>query len=85
MRMQLPGIFHPLNEIIFNPSAKKGDPDWRVMYLGVGDAGTGERPGPTRLYAQRLYNYQGKVLRIIPSLSEHTSTSTISENGRWCY
>ena len=83
LRMQLPGIFHPLNEFIFNPLAKKGDPDWRVMYLGVGDAGTGERPGPTRLYAQRLDNYQGKVLRIIPSLSEHTSTSTISENGRY--
>lgn len=83
MRMQLPGIFHPFNEIIFNPSAKKGDPDWRVMYLGVGDAGTGERPGPTRLYSQRLDNYQGKVLRIIPTLNEHATTSTISENGRY--
>lgn len=83
MRMHLPGIFHPLNEIIFNPAAKKGDPDWRVMYLGVGDAGTGERPGPTRSYPQRLDNYQGKVLRIIPTLNEHTSTSTISENGRY--
>lgn len=83
MRMQLPGIFHPLNEMIFNPTAKKGDPEWKVMYLGVGDAGTGERPGPTRYYAQRLDNYQGKILRIIPSLNEHKSTSTISENGRY--
>lgn len=83
LRMQLPGIFHPLNEMIFNPTAKKGDPDWRVMYLGVGDAGTGERPGPTRLYAQRLDNYQGKILRIIPMISEHTATSTLSENGRY--
>lgn len=83
MRMQLPGIFHPLNEMIFNPTAKKGDPEWRVMYLGVGDAGTGERPGPARLYAQRLDNYQGKILRIIPMLNEHTSTSTISKNGRY--
>lgn len=83
MRMQLPGIFHPLNEIIFNPAARRGDPDWRVMYLGVGDAGTGERPGPARMYAQRLDTYQGKILRIIPMLSEHTSTSTISENGRY--
>lgn len=83
MRMQLPGIFHPLNEIIFNPAAKKGDPDWRVMYLGVGDAGTGERQGPARLYSQRLDNFHGKVLRIIPMLNEHTSESTISENGRY--
>ena len=83
LRLQLPGIFHPLNEMIFNPTAKKGDSDWKVMYLGVGDAGTGERPGPTRYYAQRLDNYQGKVLRIIPSLNEHKSTSTISNNGRY--
>ncbi len=83
LRMQLPGIFHPLNEMTFNPVARRGDPDWRVMYLGIGDAGTGERPGPMRLYAQRLDNYQGKVLRIIPMLSEHQSTSLISENGRY--
>ena len=83
LRMQVPGLFHPLNEITFNPAARPGDPDWRVMYLGVGDAGTGERPGPMRLYAQRLDTYQGKVLRIIPMLSEHASTSTVSENGRY--
>ena len=83
LRMQLPGIFHPLNEMIFNPVARPGDPEWRVMYLGIGDAGTGERQGPMRMYAQRLDTYQGKVLRIIPKLDEHISTSTISENGRY--
>lgn len=83
LRMQLPGIFHPLNEMIFNPTAKKGDPEWRVMYLGVGDAGTGERSGPTRNYAQRLDNYQGKILRIIPMINEHTTTSILSENKQY--
>lgn len=83
IRMQLPGIFHPLNEMIFNPTAKKGDSEWRVMYLGVGDAGTGERPGATRLYAQRLDNYQGKILRIIPMLNEHNNTSSLSTNGQY--
>lgn len=82
-RLQVPGLFHPLNEIIFNPAARPGDPDWRVMYLGIGDAGTGERPGPMRMHAQRLDTYQGKVLRIIPMLSEHQSTSKVSENGRY--
>jgi mono/diheme cytochrome c family protein len=82
-RMQLPGLFHPLNEITFNPAARPGDPDWRVMYLGVGDSGTGERPGPMRLHAQRLDTLHGKILRIIPMLSEHTSTSTVSQNGRY--
>ena len=83
LRMQLPGLFHPFNEITFNPAARPGDPDWRVMYLGVGDSGTGERPGPMRMHAQRLDTLHGKILRIIPMLSEHASTSTVSENGRY--
>jgi hypothetical protein len=83
LRLQLPGLFHPFNEITFNPAARPGDPEWRVMYLGVGDSGTGERPGPMRLYAQRLDTLNGKILRIIPMLSEHASTSTVSENGRY--
>jgi mono/diheme cytochrome c family protein len=82
-RMQIPGRFHPLNEITFNPAARRGDPDWRVMYLGVGDSGTGERPGPMRMHAQRLDTLHGKVLRIIPMLSEHASGSTVSDNGRY--
>ncbi len=82
-RLYVSGLFHPLNEITFNPTARPGDPDWRVMYLGIGDAGTGERPGPMRMYAQRLDTYQGKVLRIIPRLSEHAASSTISENGQY--
>ena len=83
LRLYVPGLFHPLNEITFNPAAQPGDPDWRVMYMGIGDAGTGERPGPMRLHAQRLDTFQGKVLRIIPALSEHTATSTVSDNGRY--
>ena len=83
LRMQLPGLFHPFNEMTFNPAARPGDPDWRVMYLGVGDSGTGERPGPMRMHAQRLDTLHGKILRIIPMLSEHTSTSTVSANGRY--
>jgi len=83
LRMQLPGLFHPLNEMIFNPAARPGDPEWRVMYLGVGDSGTGERPGPMRLHAQRLDTLHGKILRIIPMMSEHTATSTVSANGRY--
>ena len=83
LRLQVPGLFHPLNEMTFNPAARRGDPDWRVMYLGIGDAGTGERQGPMRMHAQRLDTFQGKILRIIPMLSEHRSTSTVSANGRY--
>ena len=83
LRMHAPAYMHPLNEITCNPAARPGDPDWRIMYLGVGDSGTGERPGPMRMYTQRLDTHQGKILRIIPSLNEHASTSTLSENGRY--
>jgi hypothetical protein len=83
LRLQLQSPIHPLGEITFNPSARRGDPDWRVMYVGVGDAGTGEQKDIRRLNPQRLDNFNGKILRIIPDLREHTATSTVSENGRY--
>jgi len=83
MRLQLPTPIHPMGEMTFNPAAKPGDPDWRVMYIGSGDAGAGEQKDIRRLNPQRLDTLGGKILRIIPDLREHTSTSTISENGRY--
>jgi len=83
LRMQLSSPIHPLGEMAFNPTARRGDPDWRVMYVGVGDAGTGEQKDIRRLNPQRLDNLNGKILRIVPDLREHTSTSTVSENGRY--
>jgi len=67
----------------FNPSAHRGDPDWRVMYVGVGDSGMGEQRDQRRLNPQRLDTMGGKILRIIPDLREQRSTSTVSENGRY--
>ena len=83
LRLQLSSPIHPLGELTFNPVAKRGDPDWRVMYVGVGDAGTGERPDLRRLNPQRLDNFNGKILRIVPDLREHAASSTVSENGRY--
>jgi len=83
LRLQLPGAIHPLGEMAFNPAAKRGDPDWRVMYLGSGDAGTGEQRDARRMNPQRLDTIVGKILRIVPDLREHMATSTVSENG--CY
>jgi hypothetical protein len=83
-RLQLNNRIHPLGDLVFNPVARAGDPDWRVMYVGVGDSGSGESPRPdTRPNPQRLDTLVGKILRIIPSLSDHQSTSTISDNGRY--
>jgi mono/diheme cytochrome c family protein/glucose/arabinose dehydrogenase len=83
LRLQLASPIHPLGEMTFNPAARRGDPDWRVMYIGVGDAGTGEQRDIRRLNPQRLDTLLGKILRIIPDLRAHTSTSTVSENGRY--
>ena len=83
LRVQLTGKAHPMGEIIFNPTAKPGDPDWRVMYVGQGDSASGESNTPFRSNPQRLDTLLGKVLRIIPDLNEHTSTSTVSDNGRY--
>jgi mono/diheme cytochrome c family protein len=83
MRWQLASPIHPLGELTFNPTARRGDADWRVMYVGVGDSGTGEQRDIRRLSPQRLDNFNGKILRIVPDLREHRATSTISENGRY--
>jgi mono/diheme cytochrome c family protein len=83
MRLQHPTPIHPLGEMTFNPAARRGDPDWRVMYIGVGDAGSGEQRDGRRMNPQRLDTLVGKILRIVPDLREHASTSTLSENGRY--
>ena len=83
LRMQLASPIHPLGEMTFNPAARRGDPDWRVMYIGVGDTGSGEQKDMRRLNPQRLDTLQGKILRIVPDLREHSATSTVSENGRY--
>ena len=83
LRVQYPLAPHPLGEMTFNPVARPGDPDWRVMYLGAGDSQSGEQRDSRRLNPQRLDTLVGKILRIIPDLREHTSTSVVSENGRY--
>jgi hypothetical protein len=83
MRVQLATPIHPMGEMTFNPAAKKGDPDWRVMYIGSGDSGSGEQRDGRRMNPQRLDTLSGKILRIIPDLREHTTTSRVSDNRRY--
>lgn len=83
LRVEHINRIHPLGEMIFNPYAAPGDPDWRVMYIGIGDASTGDAGDEKRLYPQRLDSYYTKILRIIPDLDEHTATSHVSPNGRY--
>ena len=83
LRLQEPTPIHPLGEMTFNPSARPGDADWRVMYLGSGDSGSGEQKDSRRLNPQRLDTLVGKILRIVPDLREHVDTSAVSDNGRY--
>lgn len=83
MRVQHNSRIHPMGDLIFNPLARRGDPDWRVMYVACGDGGAGDQRTAIRTNGQRLDTLVGKILRIIPDLGEHRGTSTVSDNGRY--
>jgi hypothetical protein len=81
-RVQLNTRIHPLGDMLFNPAARPGDADWRVLYIACGDGGSGEANTNIRLHPQKLDNLEGKILRIIPDLETRAGTS-VSENGRY--
>ena len=84
LRVQLNTRSHPMGDLIFNPTARRGDPDWRVLYVECGDGASGESQiTAIRSNPQRLDTLEGKILRIVPDLNEHVDSSTISENGRY--
>jgi hypothetical protein len=83
LRVQLLNAVHPTDDLSFNPTARRGDPDWRVLYISTGDGGTGEQSDVRRLNPQRLDHFGGKIIRIIPDLKEHVATSTVSDNGQY--
>ena len=83
MRVQLLNSIHPMSDLTFNPNARQGDADWRVLYVSTGDGGTGEQTDVRRLNPQRLDHFGGTIIRIVPDLREHVSTSQVSENGQY--
>jgi len=83
LRVPLNTRIHTLADVEFNPSARPGDADWRVLYVGCGDGGSCEAKSSIRINPQRLDTLVGKILRIIPDLGAHTTSSTVSENGRY--
>jgi hypothetical protein len=83
MRIQFNTRIHPLGDLVFNPVARRGDAEWRVLYIGCGDGGSGESRTSTRSNPQRLDTLVGKILRIVPDPAEHETASTASDNGRY--
>ena len=83
MRVQLLNAIHPMSDLTFNPTARQGDADWRVLYVSTGEGGTGERNDVSRLNPQRLDHFGGTIIRIVPDLRAHVATSQVSENGQY--
>ena len=83
LRVQLNNRIHPMGELVFQPAARRGDAEWRVMYIGHGDGGAGELRTIARPNPQRLDTLVGKILRIIPDPNEHPTSSSLSDNGRY--
>ena len=84
MRLRMNTQIHPMGDLMFNPTERAGDPDWRVLYIACGDGGSGESKNlDMRSNPQRLDTLVGKILRIIPDLNERKDSSTISQNGRY--
>ena len=83
LRIPLNSRIHPLGDVSFNPAARPGDADWRVLYVACGDGGSGDSRGSNHLNPQRLDTLVGKILRIVPDLGEHLNDSAVSDNGRY--
>jgi hypothetical protein len=84
LRIDARDRIHPMGDIIFNPAAGPDDPDWRMMYVSIGDAGNGEQSQSTvRPTPQMLSAFGGKVIRIRSDDVDMNTPSTLSPNGKY--
>lgn len=81
LRVGLNDRIHPMGDLLFNPLAQPGDPDYRNLYIAQGDGSAGEASA-TRTTPQRLDAVQGKILRITPDLNLRPADE-LSANGRY--
>lgn len=80
LRIELNGRIHPIGDLAFNPLATNpSHPDWRKLYIAVGDGGAGEQTNAT-LHGtpQRLDVLQGKILRISLDVADRTGPQRYS-------
>jgi mono/diheme cytochrome c family protein len=74
MRINMVNVIHGVQEITFNPLAKKGDADYGLLYIGVGDGGAVEKGHPE--IAHNPKKIWGSIVRIDPE-------GRNSANGRY--
>jgi hypothetical protein len=72
LRIGFAGFIHAIQQISFNPTARRGDPDFGMLYLAVGEGGQGVNGTDP----QNLAIPFGKILRIDPM-------GTSSANGKY--
>ena len=82
LRVGFAGNIHPLGDLVFNPTAQPGHPDYGNLYIAVGDGAAGETAGATHTIPQRLDALPGKILRITPDVNLRTA-DLLSANGRY--
>jgi len=74
LRVNVVNVIHGMQEIVFNPTAKPGDEDYGLLYIGMGDGGAVEKGYPE--IARDKNHIWGKVLRIDPRGNN-------SQNGKY--
>ena len=65
MRVNVESGIHGMQEITFNPTARPGDEDYGLLYIGIGDGGAVEHGFP--FVAHSLNRIWGTVIRIDPA------------------
>jgi len=82
LRMGFFGTIHPMGDMLYNPNATPGHPDYRNLYISCGDGRAGETAGTTHTHPQQLNALVGKILRITPDLTLRPADE-LSSNGRY--
>ena len=82
LRLGFFGTIHPLADLLYNLNATPGHPDYRNLYIAVGDGRSGETAGTTHNHPQQLNSFPGKIIRITPDLALRPADE-LSSNGRY--
>ncbi|MFL6089051.1 MAG: PQQ-dependent sugar dehydrogenase [Aeromicrobium sp.] len=83
MRLAFPAYIHGIQQISFNPYAAKGDADYGLLYMSVGDGGAVGKAAEAKQKSdipQDLSVPQGKILRIDPGAKGARKWSVPTDN-----